>query len=184
MLPSFFALLDSSFPFPPQFLLAQDAFQHQAAFAVLLYLKMVDKTPGSNAAETMRHPKVSSTFLEEEHHHHHLEHKVRTPRFESGGVQQPLCSPTASQLEFDFPVRPRRVRKAPAGFWRCSWDSFPSSQVQPVMLLAILQHPRGSRDGEEQNSSSAALMLFRKHAISQGLKSTSQWDLWDLRGFG
>lgn len=51
-----------------------------------------------------------------------------------------------------------------------------------MMLLPILQHPQGSGDGEEQNLSSAPLMLFRKHAILQGPTSTSQWDLCDLGG--
>lgn len=76
----FFTLLDSSLPFPPRFLLAQDAFQHQVAFTALLFLKMVNKTLSLDALETTRHPKVSSTFVEEEHQH--PEHKVRTPRFE------------------------------------------------------------------------------------------------------
>lgn len=80
-----FALLDSFLPFPHQFLLTQGEFQRQVAFAVLLYLKMVDKTPSLDASEATRHPKVSSTFLEEEHHHH-LEQKVRTLGFELGGV--------------------------------------------------------------------------------------------------
>lgn len=76
----FLTLLDSFLPFSPQFLLAQDAFQHQVPFTALLFLKMVDKNLSLDALETMRHPKVSSTFLEEEHYH--PEHKVRTPRFE------------------------------------------------------------------------------------------------------
>jgi len=53
-----------------------------------------------------------------------------------------------------------------------------------MMLLPIFPHPEVSGDGGEQNSSSAAMILFYKHTVSQGLKSTSQWDLWDLRGFG
>lgn len=76
----FFTLLDSSLPFPPQFLLAQDAFQHQVAFTALLFLKMVNTALSLDALEISRHPKVSSTFLEEKHHH--PEHKVRTPRSE------------------------------------------------------------------------------------------------------
>lgn len=78
VLPSF--LLCLTHPFPPQFLLTQDVFQHQVAFTALLFLKMVNKTLSLDALEITRHPKVSSSFLEEEHHY--PEHKVRTRRFE------------------------------------------------------------------------------------------------------
>lgn len=106
-------------------------FQHHVAFAVLLYLEMVEKTLGSDASVTTRHLKVSSTFLEEQHHHP-FEQKGARPRLELEGVQQPHYSPAPSQLDFEFPVR-----KAFAGFWGCFWSCFFSYQIWPMMLLPI-----------------------------------------------
>lgn len=100
---SFLLCLTHPFPSHPNFC-HQDAFQHRVAFAALLYRRVVDKTPGSDASRTTRHPKVSSVTLEEEHHHL-LECKVKTFKDERGKKEQ--ISLLKEKWEAPFPCKQR-----------------------------------------------------------------------------
>lgn len=61
-------------------------------------------------------------------------------------------------------------KKSTLRFLEMLMGLFPFLPGSTQMFLHILQHPRGSGDGEEQYLSSAPLTLFYKHAI----KSMSQ----------